>query len=76
MGCQLHVPAALNPGKESLLPIGQEAGATPEPVWMRNRRDWTENFKQKPRRDCCDVEVDGRIILKSILQKQGQIGFN
>jgi hypothetical protein len=32
---QLHAPAALPPGKEPLVPIGQEAGWAPEPVWMR-----------------------------------------
>jgi hypothetical protein len=31
---QLHAPAALLPGKEPAVPIGQEAGYTPEPVWM------------------------------------------
>jgi hypothetical protein len=27
---QLHTPAALNPGKEPLVPTGQEAGWSPE----------------------------------------------
>lgn len=31
---QLHVLAALPPGKESLVPIQQEAGWAPEPVWI------------------------------------------
>jgi hypothetical protein len=35
---QLHVPAALPPGKEPLVPTGQEVGWTPEPVWMIWRR--------------------------------------
>jgi hypothetical protein len=30
---QLHVPAALTPEKELAVPIGYEAGWTPEPVW-------------------------------------------
>jgi len=30
---QLHSPAALTSGKEPLVPIGQEAGLVPEPVW-------------------------------------------
>jgi hypothetical protein len=33
MSCQLHVPAALPPGKELSVPIVQEAGWAPEPVW-------------------------------------------
>jgi hypothetical protein len=32
---QLHVPAALPPGKEPLIPIGYEAGWVPEPFWTR-----------------------------------------
>jgi len=32
---QLHFPASLPPGKEPLLPIVQEAGWAPEPVWTR-----------------------------------------
>jgi hypothetical protein len=31
----LHVPAALPPGKEPVVPIGWEAGRAPEPVWTR-----------------------------------------
>jgi hypothetical protein len=30
---KLHAPAALSPGKEFLVSIGQEAGWAPEPVW-------------------------------------------
>jgi hypothetical protein len=30
---QLHDPAALPPGKKILVPIGEEAGWFPEPVW-------------------------------------------
>jgi hypothetical protein len=30
---QLHAPAALLPGKEPQVPIGQEAGWPPEPAW-------------------------------------------
>jgi hypothetical protein len=35
-GCtddQFHALAALPPGREPLVPIGQEAGQAPEPVW-------------------------------------------
>jgi hypothetical protein len=35
---QLHAPAALLPGKETLTPIGYEAGWTPEPYWTRRGR--------------------------------------
>jgi hypothetical protein len=31
----LHAPAALSPEKEPLVPIGQQAGLAPEPVWTR-----------------------------------------
>jgi hypothetical protein len=31
VGGQLHVPAALPPGKEPLVPIGEEAVWAPEP---------------------------------------------
>jgi hypothetical protein len=37
---RLHAPAALPPGKEPLVPIGYEAGWTPEPFWTR----WWEKF--------------------------------
>jgi hypothetical protein len=30
---QLHDPAALHPGNYTPIPIGQEAGWAPEPVW-------------------------------------------
>jgi hypothetical protein len=36
---QLHAPAALPPGKEPPVPIGQEAGCAPEPVWTLWRRE-------------------------------------
>jgi hypothetical protein len=38
---QLHAPAALPPGQEPLVPIGQEAGWAPEPFWTRW---WKEKF--------------------------------
>jgi hypothetical protein len=38
---QLHDPAALPPGKESLVPIRNDAGWEPEPVWTRF---WREIF--------------------------------
>jgi hypothetical protein len=34
MSGQLHAPAALPPVKEPQIPIGQETGWDPEPVWM------------------------------------------
>jgi hypothetical protein len=34
-------PATLHPGKEPLVPIGQETGWAPEPVWTRW---WIEKF--------------------------------
>jgi len=42
---QLHAPAALPPGKESAVSIGQEAGWAPDPVWKRCRR---EKFPEHP----------------------------
>jgi hypothetical protein len=41
MSGQLHAPAALSLGKDSLVPIGYEAGWVPEPFWMRW---WREKF--------------------------------
>jgi hypothetical protein len=38
---QLHAPAALSSGKGAMVPIGQEAGWAPEPVWTRW---WREKF--------------------------------
>jgi len=35
---QIHAPAALFPAIEPLIPIGQEAGWAPEPVWKRWQR--------------------------------------
>jgi hypothetical protein len=32
---QFHAPAALPPGKEPLVPTGEEAGWAPEPFWTR-----------------------------------------
>jgi len=32
---QLHTPATSPSGKELLIPIGQEAGWAPEPVWTQ-----------------------------------------
>jgi hypothetical protein len=32
---QLHVSAALPPGKEPLVLIGYEAGWAPEPIWTK-----------------------------------------
>jgi hypothetical protein len=36
---QLHAPAPLPPGKEPPVPIGQEGGWTPEPIWTTWRRE-------------------------------------
>jgi hypothetical protein len=36
---QLHVLAALTPGKEALISIGSEAGWAPELVWMQWQRE-------------------------------------
>jgi len=36
---QLHDPATLPHGERALLPIAQEAGWAPEPVWTRWRRE-------------------------------------
>jgi hypothetical protein len=36
---QLHAPAALPPGKEPHLPVEQEAGWAPEPVWATWRSE-------------------------------------
>jgi hypothetical protein len=38
---QLHAPADLLPGKEPLVPIGQEVGWVPVPFWMQW---WREKF--------------------------------
>jgi hypothetical protein len=35
---QLHAPAALHSEKETPVPIGQEAGWAPEPVWTVSKR--------------------------------------
>jgi hypothetical protein len=32
---QPHAPAVLPPGKEPPVPIGQETGSAPEPIWTR-----------------------------------------
>jgi hypothetical protein len=36
---QLHAPAALSPGEDPPVPIGQEAGLAPEPFWTLWRRE-------------------------------------
>jgi len=36
---QLHELAALPLGNEPLVPISQEAGCAPEPVWMQRKRE-------------------------------------
>jgi hypothetical protein len=36
---QLHAPAALPQGKIPPVPIGYEAGWTPDPIWTRLRRE-------------------------------------
>jgi len=44
---QLHKPAALPQGKSPLLPTGQEAVWTPEPVCTRCRSDVSTIHKHK-----------------------------
>jgi hypothetical protein len=40
--CQRHAPAALLPaGKDLPIPIGQEAGWAPEPVWTQRLEEIT-----------------------------------
>jgi hypothetical protein len=39
VGGQLHAPAALRPGKETPVSIGQKAGLDPEQVWTRWRKE-------------------------------------
>jgi hypothetical protein len=39
VSAQLHALATLPPGKSAPAPIGQEAGWSPEPVWMMYRRE-------------------------------------
>jgi hypothetical protein len=46
MSCQLHAPAALAP-----VPIWQEAGWTPEPIWMLWRREKSFPYRE-PNPDC------------------------
>jgi hypothetical protein len=36
---QLRAPAALPPGEETPVPIEEEAGCTPDPVWTTWRRE-------------------------------------
>jgi hypothetical protein len=40
-----HVPAALPPGKGPPVPIGQEAGRAPEPVWTTWRREYSWPYR-------------------------------
>jgi hypothetical protein len=42
---QLHAPAALHPGKEPPVPIGQEAGWVPEPVWTTWTRENSRTYR-------------------------------
>jgi hypothetical protein len=42
---QLHAPDTLPPGKEPLVPIGEEAGRAPEPFWTRW---WREKLPAPP----------------------------
>jgi len=46
VGGQFHAPTALPPGKEPLVPIGQEDGWGPEPFWTRL---WREKFRAPAR---------------------------
>jgi hypothetical protein len=42
---QLHAPGALPPGKEPPVPIGQEVGWAPEPVWVTWRRENSWSYR-------------------------------
>jgi hypothetical protein len=42
---QLHDPAALLPGKEQLVPSGQEAERAPEFVWKMWRREKSQLYR-------------------------------
>jgi hypothetical protein len=44
---QLHAPAALPPVKRAPIPVLQEAGLAPEPVWMLWRREKSLCFWQE-----------------------------
>jgi hypothetical protein len=45
MSGELHAPAALPPGKEHPVHIGEEVGWTPEPVWTTWRRENSWPYK-------------------------------
>jgi hypothetical protein len=68
MACrQIRNPAALPPGKEPTLSIGQEAGWASESVWMLWRREksypwWEEN--------------PGRAVRSPSLYRQSYRGYN
>jgi len=40
---QLHIPAALSPGKALPVPFGYEVGWAPEQVWTRRRGENNSN---------------------------------
>jgi hypothetical protein len=53
---QRHVPAALYPrGKDPPVPIGQEAGWAPEPVW-------TQRLEEKSFRLCLGSKLDRPVV--------------
>jgi hypothetical protein len=41
-----YVPAAVHPGKEPPVPIGEETGWTPEPVWTLDENKCLNYLKQ------------------------------
>jgi hypothetical protein len=42
---QLHAPVALSPGKEPPVPIGEEVGWTPAPVWKTWRSEKSSHYR-------------------------------
>jgi hypothetical protein len=56
VGGQRHVPAAFHPrGKEPSVPIVQEAGWAPEPVW-------TQRLEEKSFRLCRGSNLDRSVV--------------
>jgi hypothetical protein len=62
---QLHAPAALPPGKEHPVHIGQEAWRAPEPVWTRWREKKCQHSREsnpgRPPRHYTDQAIPGHL---------------